>query len=33
MLADQIGPVRVVSEGPDGGLYIATESVLYRLSP
>ncbi len=33
MLADQIGPVRVVGEGPDGGLYIATESVLYRLAP
>jgi glucose/arabinose dehydrogenase len=33
MLADQIGPVRVVNEGPDGGLYIATESALYRLAP
>ena len=33
MLHDQIGAVRVVAEAPDGGLYIATESVLYRLAP
>ena len=33
MLQDQIGAVRVVAEGPDGALYIATESVLYRLVP
>lgn len=33
MLHDQIGAVRVVAEGPDGGLYVATESVLYRLAP
>jgi glucose/arabinose dehydrogenase len=33
MLTDEIGGVRVVSEGPDGALYIATESVLYRLAP
>ena len=33
MLHDQIGAVRVVGEGPDGGLYVATESVLYRLAP
>ena len=33
MLTDQIGAVRVVAEAPDGGLYIATESVLYRLAP
>ena len=33
MLHDQIGAVRVVSEGPDGALYIATDSVLYRLAP
>ena len=33
MLDDQIGGVRVVSEGPDGALYIATGSVLYRLTP
>ncbi len=33
MLTDQIGGVRVVSEAPDGGLYVATESVLYRLAP
>jgi glucose/arabinose dehydrogenase len=33
MLQDQIGAVRVVAEGPDGGLYIASESVLYRLAP
>jgi glucose/arabinose dehydrogenase len=33
MLTDEIGAVRVVSEGTDGALYIATESVLYRLAP
>jgi glucose/arabinose dehydrogenase len=33
MLIDQIGGVRVVSEAPDGSLYVATESVLYRLAP
>jgi glucose/arabinose dehydrogenase len=33
MLHDQIGAVRVVAEAPDGALYVATESVLYRLAP
>lgn len=33
MLIDQIGGLRVVSEAPDSALYIATESVLYRLAP
>jgi glucose/arabinose dehydrogenase len=33
MLTDQIGALRVVSEGPDGALYIATESALFRLAP
>ena len=33
MLRDQIGAIRVVAEGRDGGLYVATESVLYRLAP
>ena len=33
MLQNDIGAVRVVAEGLDGGLYIATESVLYRLAP
>jgi glucose/arabinose dehydrogenase len=33
MLQDQIGAVRVVAQGPDGALYIATESALYRLAP
>jgi glucose/arabinose dehydrogenase len=33
MLTDEIGALRVVSEGPDGALYVATESVLYRLAP
>ena len=33
LLHDQIGAVRVVAPGPDGGLYVATESVLYRLAP
>lgn len=33
MLQNDVGAVRVVAEGPDGGLYVATESVLYRLAP
>jgi glucose/arabinose dehydrogenase len=33
MLTDEIGGVRVVSEAPDGSLYVATDSVLYRLAP
>ena len=33
MLQDQIGAVRVVAGAPDGGLYVATESVLFRLAP
>ena len=33
MLEDQIGAIRVVAEGPDSALYIATDSVLYRLAP
>jgi glucose/arabinose dehydrogenase len=33
LLHDQIGAVRVVAPGPDGGLYVASESVLYRLAP
>ena len=33
LLHDEIGAVRVVAEAPDGGLYVATESVLYRLAP
>ena len=33
LLKDQIGSVRVVAEGKDGALYVATESALYRLAP
>ncbi len=33
LLKDQIGPVRVVSEGRDGALYVATDTSLYRLAP
>jgi glucose/arabinose dehydrogenase len=33
MLMDQIGGVRVVSEATDGSLYVASETVLYRLAP
>ena len=33
LLQDQIGAVRVVAAAPDGALYVATESVLYRLAP
>ncbi len=33
LLKDQIGAVRVVVEGKDGALYIATETALYKLAP
>jgi glucose/arabinose dehydrogenase len=33
LLQNQIGAVRVVAAAPDGALFIATESVLYRLAP
>jgi glucose/arabinose dehydrogenase len=33
LLHDEIGAVRVVAEGPDGGLYIASDTGLYRLAP
>jgi glucose/arabinose dehydrogenase len=33
LLKDQIGALRVVAEGKDGALYIATTSALYRLAP
>jgi glucose/arabinose dehydrogenase len=33
LLKDQIGGLRVVSEGNDGALYIATTNALYRLAP
>jgi glucose/arabinose dehydrogenase len=33
LLKDQIGALRVVAEGKDGALYIATESALFRLAP
>ncbi len=33
LLKNQIGPVRVVAEGRDGALYLASESALYRLAP
>jgi glucose/arabinose dehydrogenase len=33
LLQDQIGALRVVAAAPDGALYIATESLLYRLAP
>jgi glucose/arabinose dehydrogenase len=33
LLQDQIGAVRGIAEAPDGALFIATESVLYRLAP
>ena len=33
LLKDEIGPVRVVAEGKDGALYIASDTTLYRLAP
>lgn len=33
LLEDQIGAIRVVAEGPDGALYVATDSSLYKLVP
>jgi glucose/arabinose dehydrogenase len=33
LLENQIGSLRVVAEGKDGALYIATEGALYRLAP
>ena len=33
LLKDQVGELRVVVQGDDGALYIATESALYRLAP
>jgi glucose/arabinose dehydrogenase len=33
LLRDEIGAVRAVAEGPDGGLYVASDSALYRLAP
>jgi glucose/arabinose dehydrogenase len=32
-LKDEIGPVRVVAEGRDGALYVASDNALYRLAP
>jgi glucose/arabinose dehydrogenase len=33
LLTDGIGPVRVVAEGRDGALYVASDTALYRLRP
>jgi glucose/arabinose dehydrogenase len=33
LLQNQIGPVRVVAMGPDGGLYICNDTTLFRLAP
>lgn len=33
LLKDEIGPVRVVAEGRDGALYVASDTSLYRLAP
>lgn len=32
LLTDQIGPIRVVGEGRDGALYLATDTSLFRLT-
>ena len=33
LMKDEIGPLRVVVEGRDGALYIASDTALYRLGP
>ena len=33
LLKDEIGPVRVVAEGPDGALYLASDTALFKLRP
>jgi glucose/arabinose dehydrogenase len=33
LLKDEIGPIHVVAEGPDGALYVATSTTLFRLAP
>jgi len=33
LLKDQIGPVRVVAQASDGGLYVASDTAMYRLRP
>ena len=33
LLKDELGPIRVVSEGRDGALYLVSETALYRLKP
>jgi glucose/arabinose dehydrogenase len=33
LLREEIGPVRVVANGPEGALYIASDTTLYRLRP
>ena len=33
LLKDEIGPVRVVAEGRDGALYLASDTSLYRMAP
>jgi glucose/arabinose dehydrogenase len=33
LLKDEVGPIRVVAEGRDGTLYLASHTALYRLKP
>ena len=33
LLKDEIGPVRVVAEGRDGAVYVASDTAVYRLAP
>ena len=33
LVKDEVGPVRVVAEGRDGALYLASDTSLYRLAP
>lgn len=33
LLKDEVGPIRVVVEGRDGALYLASDTTLYRLKP
>lgn len=33
LLTDEIGPIRVVAEGRDGAIYLASDNALYKLKP
>jgi glucose/arabinose dehydrogenase len=33
LLRAEVGPLRVVAQGPDGSIYVATRTALARLTP